>query len=273
MIPFNLALARCEDCGAGHQAVLISSRGIGEGWMEREYEADLLGRMRLIHERAVPLLRKLSLTTNPNVISPDLPKSFWTPLDLSVNNPLLVAQGVKNPLEFHDFIFDQISKERAHVGYGGVFETREWYQRSDIFGAGQEVRNLHIGLDIWCAAGTSVVCPVEGVVHSFQNNKNFLDYGPTVILEHNVEGETFYSLYGHLSLDSLSDKKVGQKIEKDECFGWIGDPSHNGGWPPHLHFQLMLDMLGNSGDFVGVCSPEKRGLYELVCPSPLLLLL
>ncbi len=241
--------------------------------MEREHDADLIGRMRLMHERVVPLLRELSLMTNPNVISPDFPKSSWVPLDLSVHNPLLVAQGVKPPVEFHDFIFDQIAEKHAQVGYGGVFETREWYQRSNIFGVGHEVRNLHIGLDIWCATGTSVVCPVDGVIHSLQNNNHFLDYGPTIILEHNVAGSTFYSLYGHLSLDSLRDKTVGQKIKKDESFGWIGDSSHNGGWPPHLHFQLMLDMLGKSGDFVGVCSPEKRGFYELVCPSPLLLLL
>jgi murein DD-endopeptidase MepM/ murein hydrolase activator NlpD len=189
-----------------------------------------------LHQRAVPILRRLSAETNPTVLSADLSKSDWIPLDLSVDNPGLAAVDVKNPVGFDNFIFSQITEKGARVGYGGVFENRSWYQRSDVFGSGEEIRNLHIGLDLWCEAGIAVVCPIDGVIHSFQNNDKFLDYGPTIILEHTIEGLTFYSLYGHLSVESLKDKRVGQRIYKDEEFGSIGASSVNGGWPPHLHF-------------------------------------
>lgn len=241
--------------------------------MNRELEDKYLGRIAELHQRVVPLLKSLSAETDPTIISEALPKATWVPLDLSVDNPSVCAEGVKNPLEFHDFIFNQIAQMNAQVGYGGVFENRGWYQRSDVFGCGEDVRNLHIGLDLWCRSDVSVVCPIDGVIHSFQNNDNFLDYGPTIILEHRVEELAFYSLYGHLSIDSLAGKKIGQQVYKGQEFGRIGSPPGNGGWPPHLHFQLMLDLLGKIGDFPGVCSPSHRTLYELLCPSPLLLLM
>jgi hypothetical protein len=48
---------------------------------------------------------------------------------------------------------------------------------------------------------------LDGTLHSFNFNAGFGDYGPTIILEHNVENQTFI-LYGHLSLDSLEDPNV-----------------------------------------------------------------
>jgi peptidoglycan LD-endopeptidase LytH len=43
----------------------------------------------------------------------------------------------------------------------------------------------------------------------------------------------------------------------------------NGDWPPHLHFQLITDMMGNTGDFPGVCLPEEKQAYKVLCPDPI----
>lgn len=117
-------------------------------------------------------------------------------------------------------------------------------------------------------AGTSVYAPLEGVVHSFNFNDLPYDYGPTIILKHTTENEEFYSLYGHLSLDSLEGLKVGQVIARGQEFERIGDKTINGGWPPHLHIQVMRDMFGLKGDFYGATSIKDQDKLFSNCPDP-----
>jgi len=130
-----------------------------------------------------------------------------------------------------------------------------------------------VGLDLYKGSGEPVYAPLDGKVHSFANNPAPLDYGPAIILEHEIDGETrFYTLYGHLSPDSLSGLKVGMPVAKGQTIARIGVPATNGGWPPHLHFQIILDMLGESGNFPGVARPSERGLWTSICPDPNLML-
>lgn len=134
-------------------------------------------------------------------------------------------------------------------------------------------RTVHIGLDFFCNAGSEVKAVYDGIIHSFADNKSYRDYGPTIILEHRIENElTFYTLYGHLSRQSLTSISVGKKIKAGETIGAVGERNENGNWTPHLHFQVMLDMLGKSGDFPGVCTPEETAVWKSICPDPSLLL-
>jgi len=80
-----------------------------------------------------------------------------------------------------------------------------------------------LGIDITAIAGTEIFAPLEGSVHSFQNNSSFGDYGPTIILEHNLDGEIFYTLYGHLSLNSLDELSEGKEIKKGQKIAELGD--------------------------------------------------
>jgi len=105
-------------------------------------------------------------------------------------------------------------------------------------------------------------------VHSFQFNDHFGDYGATIILEHQLDGLAIHSLYGHLSLASLSGLKEGQFIANGERFAEFGIPEENGHWPPHLHFQLIFDMQGLKGDYPGVCCYSQRAAYLANCPDP-----
>jgi hypothetical protein len=49
-----------------------------------------------------------------------------------------------------------------------------------------------LGVDIWGDAGTpSLFAPEQALYTALQDNDNFGDYGPTIILQHNLDGPNF----------------------------------------------------------------------------------
>ena len=171
-------------------------------------------------------------------------------------------------------IFRRMKEAGARVGIGRYNEARLLYT-SDVFASrGGENRTIHIGIDLFMQAGSPVFAPMDGVVHSFANNRAPLDYGPAIILEHEFdEGRLkFFTLYGHLSEDSLEGLYPGKPIKRGDRIASIGAPPTNGGWPPHLHFQIICDMLGMQGDFPGVALPSQRDVWLSICPDPNLIL-
>lgn len=191
----------------------------------------------------------------------------YLPLDLSKNNALLDQVDLNNEKEFSDFVFNQISKAGKQVGIGGYAEERSLYSRSDLF-EGEEARTIHLGIDIWAEAGTQVYAPIDGRVHSFANRNIHGDYGPVIILEHELEGTRFHTLYGHLSRSSLDGLHVGKTFLGGEVLGSMGVYNENFHWPPHLHFQVIQDMQGAEGDYAGVAKYSERELFLCNCPNP-----
>ncbi len=207
------------------------------------------------------------------VIDASIDYSYYTPIDLSAMNADLIALDVTNASIFENYIENHLAVNQSKVAYGGYLETRNLYKRSTVFkDEVTDERNIHIGLDLWIKAGTSVLAALDGKIHSYQNNIALGDYGPTIILEHNIENNTFYTLYGHLSLDSLQNKKEGQLVRKGEIIGTLGVPPINGDYAPHLHFQIIKDMEGKKGDYAGVSSKKDLEFYSINCPDPNLLL-
>lgn len=132
-----------------------------------------------------------------------------------------------------------------------------------------EMRTFHIGLDIFAPAETDIFAPLDGEIFAIRNNDKPRDYGPTIILFHEIDTDFgFYTLYGHLSMESLVEKFIGQKIKKGENFSQLGAQTENGGWPPHLHIQVILDMLDYKDDFPGLCRLQEREFWQLNCPNP-----
>lgn len=76
------------------------------------------------------------------------------------------------------------------------------------------------------------------------------------LLNTDCEGTVFYTLYGHLSLESLTGKYVGMPVQAGERIADFGNFPINGDWPPHLHFQVMNDMMGLAGHFPGRLLPN-----------------
>lgn len=191
----------------------------------------------------------------------------WLALDLSVENEELQGERVTDTTSMGAYIQEKMRAVDAKYGVGGYNEHRALYARSEVF-SGAEPRRIHLGIDIWGEAGTPVVSPLNARVHSFAMNNAFGDYGATIILEHNLGGSIFYTLYGHLSARDLEGLYIGKPIAKGEAFAHLGEPHENGHWPPHLHLQCMLNMQGKEGDYPGVCTLTDREVYLANCPNP-----
>ncbi len=167
------------------------------------------------------------------------------------------------------------SAGRRFVSIGQYDEVRAVYSADQFVcetDAGDERRSVHLGIDVFGPPGMTIRTPLDGDVYGLADNDAALDYGPTVILSHTIEGEKLFSLFGHLSRASLSGMEVGQRLRAGDVVGEVGDQAENGGWAPHLHFQLMLDMLGESNNFPGVARPSMRRVMTSSCPDPNLLL-
>lgn len=191
-------------------------------------------------------------------------------MDFTAKNKGLTTEIIKNTDLFSSYINQQLNNANALYGIGGYNEHRTVYARSRVFDGAAEtdVRCIHLGVDIWGKAGTAVAAPLDGTVHSFNFNEAYGDYGATIILAHQIAGANFFSLYGHLALADISDLSEGKFIYAGEVFAHFGKPTENGQWPPHLHFQLILDMEGKMGDYPGVCSIANREKYLQNCPDP-----
>ncbi len=203
-------------------------------------------------------------------------------LDLSVAAPLsaelwhaeaLSGEPAAKALAAH---LDELSAQSgAGVVLGRYDEPRLLYtgdQFARIEGLEHpETRTIHLGVDLFQPAGSPVYAPLDGVVHSFADNAFDLDYGPTLILQHETDGPdplVFYTLYGHLDRESLAGKFEGMRVVRGDRIASLGDAEVNGGWAPHLHFQVLLETFGRYGELPGVAAPSDRELWLGICPDP-----
>jgi 4-aminobutyrate aminotransferase-like enzyme/Ser/Thr protein kinase RdoA (MazF antagonist) len=208
------------------------------------------------------------------LIDPDPRTARKVVFDLSVS-----SAEVGNPEEwqhtnrFSRRLFERMRDEQVQLGIGLYNEVRPWYggQQFDLAGNDRpEARTVHIGLDLYAEAGTPVYAPLDGTIYSFANNAEAFDYGPTIFLKHRVDDGNlnFYTLYGHLSEDSLSGIYEGMPVKAGMQIASIGNYPTNGNWPPHLHFQIISDILGAIENFPGVARPSERALWLSISPDP-----
>ncbi|MFN8441700.1 MAG: aminotransferase class III-fold pyridoxal phosphate-dependent enzyme [Caldilineaceae bacterium] len=173
-------------------------------------------------------------------------------------------------------VFEQIAAAGAEFGFGGYGEARMIYNGEAFRNDGSptaERRTIHLGVDLFIPAGEPIFAPLPGTVHSFHNNAADYDYGPVIMLEHHTDdGTPFYTLYGHLALESLDGLKAGQTVAAGQRIGWIGAQPINGNWTPHLHFQIIVDHLGLGYDFNGVARATQKEIWLGLCPDPNLVL-
>jgi len=210
------------------------------------------------------------------LVEPDLQTCDKVIFDLSVGSPMLNNfDELAEVSTFTKNLFGRMRTAGVNVGIGKYNEARPIYmsEQFKIEGNdGPEWRTVHIGLDIFMAPNTPVFAPLDGVIHSYRNNNAPLDYGPTIIFQHEIDEQLkFFTLYGHLSLGSLDGLYEGMRVKCGDRIGAIGDSSINGGWPPHLHFQIMTDLLGRTGEFPGVALPAQREIWLSLSPDPKLI--
>ncbi len=224
----------------------------------------------ILHERLKQYVKEFHPVVAYNSSTDKIAK-----FDFCKNNTALQNINVTHTEIFCAYINDLLNNTHAKFGIGGYDELRTFYSRSSLFDDAdlhEEPRRLHLGIDIWGKEGTEIFAPLESIVHSFAFNDNFGDYGATIILKHELDGLTFYTLYGHLSLGDLPTLKESDLVKKGQRFAHFGKPEENGYWPPHLHFQLIQDIGNYKGDYAGVCKFSEREKYLANCPDPELIL-
>lgn len=208
-----------------------------------------------------------------SVVNIDISKDKIVRLNFTESNTDLTEEILQDEIFFSDYIHRQLKNKNATWGMGGYLELRTVYSRGNIFNSeNEEPRRLHLGIDIWGNEGTLIFCPLDATVHSFAFNDNYGDYGATIILQHELDGFVFYTLYGHLSLKDIEDLKEGQFIAKENLLAHFGNEKENGHWPPHLHFQLIENIGMYKGDYPGVCKLSEKEFYQNNCPNPDLIL-
>jgi 4-aminobutyrate aminotransferase-like enzyme/Ser/Thr protein kinase RdoA (MazF antagonist) len=231
----------------------------------------------------VPKTRAIEqwLRTNADSFAPILETDLRTApskvFNLSVGSTFLGADpAAAETSALKEKLFGEMKRTGVRVGVGRYDEARMLYT-SPLFGASddpmEERRTIHLGIDLFVEPGTTLRAPLDGVVHAVANNSAPLDYGPVVILRHESgDGEEFFTLYGHLTRDTLGSLKVGQRVARGEAFARVGLAQENGGWTPHVHFQIILDLLGFDADFPGVAYASQRSVWTSLSPDPNLLL-
>jgi 4-aminobutyrate aminotransferase-like enzyme/Ser/Thr protein kinase RdoA (MazF antagonist) len=217
------------------------------------------------------------LAAHASELAPVMPFDFQHEptlvLDLSIASPLVSAEPSENAEPLLTWRVDEAMRAAAvRVSIGRYDEPRLLYSSPLFAGAESPLtprRTIHLGLDIFTDAGTAVHAPMRGTVHAFADNRAPLDYGPVIILRHELDAQTeLFTLYGHLSRESLDGIEVGQTVERGQRIASLGAADVNGGWTPHLHFQLFTSLLGLGIDVPGVALPSQRAVWRSVCPDP-----
>lgn len=176
---------------------------------------------------------------------------------------------------FSDPAFDAwFAQKSAPYGIGLYGEDRAVYRSAHFAdAASNERRTRHLGIDIFAPAGTPVFAPLSGIARHVTYQSDPLDYGHALIIEHTTGTTPFFTLYGHLGPSLPTLLTPGDHIAKGQLVAHLGDWPHNGGWAPHIHFQIMTSMLDQTdGNFFGVGHSSLWDVWQAICPDPNLIL-
>lgn len=168
---------------------------------------------------------------------------------------------------------EPLRRQLGHrIGIGRYNEVRPIYLQ-DMFAIDHHLRRaVHLGVDLFAPADSPICAPLAGTIHSIQDHAAEQDYGPTLVLKHQPKADLcFFTLYGHLSPAALDRWEPGQNVAAGDLLAHIGDYPRNGNWIPHLHFQIIVDLL-EQDNFPGVCAHDLRRLYTALSPDPNLIL-
>jgi len=274
--------------------IAASRRETGNEYHQVSWQqaADLLDRLERLNPRFALRLARAA-AGYPPVESHDTVVSWLAantqsfhsvlPFDLRTTPRMVVtlarnAPGTEyadDPVAYEQWLEQRLRDTGARYAIGLYGERREVYTTGQFDSAASDQRrSVHLGIDLFVPAGITLHAPLAGTVLSVQDNDLPLDYGPTVILEHRCgeNGPPFWTLYGHLARSTLEIVSPGQRVEPGQVIGEIGGHEVNGGWTPHLHFQVITDLLGERGNFNGAGEPVNMDVWRAISPDPNLIL-
>lgn len=205
------------------------------------------------------------------IVEPDLKMENVPVFDLSAGSSELGS--LRESGDTGQKLAGRMQAARSPVGIGRYNEARILHtsiERHVEGNNGPQWSTIHLGLDLFMAASSPVFAPLAGIVHSLSSNDETPGDGSTLVLQHTVAHGTltFYTLYGNLSPDSLDGISAGMPVEQGQQIARTGDYRSHDGLPPHLHFQLITDMLDRQGSFPAFALPGERAVWLSLSPNP-----
>ncbi|MGN7896292.1 SH3 domain-containing protein [Bacillus sp. 22475] len=97
-------------------------------------------------------------------------------------------------------------------------------------GFGKRDGHMHYGLDIAASGNVPVVAAADGIATRSYYSAS---YGNVVFISHNINGQTYTTVYAHLNSRSVS---VGQSVKQGQQIGIMGNTGQSEG--QHLHFEI-----------------------------------
>ena len=201
-------------------------------------------------------------------------------------NVLDMADGarIEDGVYLGDFAVGRWNENRENIYTTDIFVTADDRQTTAGDGSGTTAtstrRTIHMGCDLFDKAGTPVHAFYDGEVWLTGHYPGAGDYGFVVVLRHvlpvsspgtheHLQHVVVWSLHGHLEPESVRGKQVGQRVAAGEVIGWIGraHTDVNGGWVPHLHFQLTT-LEPRLADWPGVVAKQHREAACRIYPDP-----
>ncbi|MDP2103956.1 MAG: peptidoglycan DD-metalloendopeptidase family protein [Candidatus Gracilibacteria bacterium] len=181
----------------------------------------------------------------------------------------LKEDEIREQKKFQNKLSEVRETTNTNIIISGYLEKRK--RMFEILGYHQMVeqeRFYHLGLDLSVAKGTQVYCPLSGVIFEVGYEEGIGNYGGYIIIKHEINGDIFYSFYGHVSYKNISLKE-GDAILAGDKLGIIGDFDENGGYFHHLHLQIITELGKESGFFSkGYCTKEQIEIISRYTPDP-----
>ncbi|MGC0053973.1 aminotransferase class III-fold pyridoxal phosphate-dependent enzyme [Brucella pituitosa] len=168
---------------------------------------------------------------------------------------MTVASAEQRATEATQWWDDFCARNNVDLGIGSWGEKRTVYTDKAFesrFIDGQR-RIHHLGVDLFMPAGTPLYTPLAATVISVEIEHEPLGYGGLIKLEHRPEGcPPFVTLWGHMAHEALERLKRGQELQAGDLVGHMGSIHENGGWTPHLHFEMTTDVNLTATEILGV---------------------
>lgn len=183
---------------------------------------------------------------------------------------MTVASAEQRAREATEWWDNFCTENNVQLGIGPWGEKRTVYTDTAFesrFIEGQR-RIHHLGVDLFMPAGTPLYTPLAATVVSVEIEREPLGYGGLVKLEHRPEGcPPFVTLWGHMAHEALGRLKPGERLEAGDLVGHMGDIHENGGWTPHLHFEMTTDINLSATEILGVGEAAYLDVWADVFPD------
>lgn len=197
-------------------------------------------------------------------IFPTIPDGKWSKIDLNEESKS-VNVNFNDPSAFQDWLDSVHKRKRVKYSYGGFLEDKSNVWKNNYQKLSRAF--IHLGIDYNLPEDNFVCLFDKGTVENVFLDKDLNGgWGGRIIWKMD---SGIYAIYGHLKVNIKL--KPGQKCEKGDVVGVIGNSRENGGWYPHLHVQIMksefIKKYSDLREIDGYLQRDSKLLKYLIDPN------